>query len=146
MCELIFRQAEDGPKYEECARSLRDRPSKVVLRHDGESSGRLVGSLIRRDEVLKLVERCLMDVGEVRRQVRKIEFTRNGSEYSDMLARTMALGGSAEFGRSADSTRERSRCDGWFHRWLPRVIPRAHSSVDRGYRTRDPLRFDASLR
>ena len=78
MRELIFRQAEDGPQDEQCARRLGQRPGQVVLGHAGESFGRGVGCFIRREEVFRLVERCPVDVRKVRRQIRGAEPARVG--------------------------------------------------------------------
>ena len=70
MCELILGQAQDRSEDKQCSRVRLDDRSEVLNADVSEAVGVAGRRAVHVLEVFVLVERCLVDVREVRRKAR----------------------------------------------------------------------------
>ena len=77
MGKLVLCQAQDGAKYEQRARCIREGAGQVVLSNMCKAGGGCVSGVIRCLEVFAFVKWCFMDVREIRRKMLQVESPSN---------------------------------------------------------------------
>ncbi len=91
MGELLLHQARDGSEDEECARVIFDRGRQVGGVHSNEVAGRPGSRRVDGLEVVELVERADVDIGEVGRQVGDVDLAPDGGVDRRMVGGPVSL-------------------------------------------------------
>ena len=146
MRELVFGQPEDGSKHEQRARCAYQGPRQVVFRDPGESVGCLARNIVGCEKVRAAVERCLMDIRKVGRQVREVECPGNGGEDAGMLAGPVMLGDQPNLRDSLIPTGGGDDAINGFVNRGQNVIPPTKPATCQAYRSQCLLRSDAGPR